>query len=423
VSVEREPIDWIGAPDLGWAGAPEQTLWTRLGEVTARTAQARERVLGFPAATDIDYRGQTRGLLAGLVNNLGDPEATSGRWPVHLLDLEREVIAAALDLFGGDPAWCWGYVTAGGSTEGVLHGLWLGRRRFLPDGAHVYASTAAHYCVDKAADLLGLPLTRVESDAAGRIRPDRLAAAAAAHCDRAALVVATVGTTMTEAVDDVGGIHRALDEAQVSRRHVVVDAALSGPMLAVGDGAGGPWDAEWVAALLAEPAATRNRRTRVDADAVCFSGHKFLGVPLVCGVALARREHVGWGGPAVELIAARDVTVAGSRSGLPVALLWWALHDLGRDGLRERACGARGVAARTVEALKRIGWPAWRHDHACTVVIEPPPEPLAQRWALPVVDGISHLVCVPGVTDAKIARFVGELAAATGRRTAIVPAG
>ena len=422
VTAEREPIDWIRAPGLEWAGAPQETLWARLDEVSGRTALARERVLGFPAATDIDYREQTADLLAGLVNNLGDPEATSGRWPVHVRDLELEVVAAALDLFGGDPAWCWGYVTAGGSTEGVLHGLWLGRRRFLAGGAHVYASDAAHYCVNKAADLLGLPLTRVESDAAGRMRPDRLAAAAAAHSDQAAMVVVTVGTTVTEAVDDIAAIHEALDEAGISRRHVVVDAALSGPMLAVGDGAGGPWGVSWVASLLAEPPVTRTPRRRIDADTVCFSGHKFLGIPLVCGVTLARREYVGQVGPAVELIAARDVTVAGSRSGLPVALLWWALHSLGREGLRERANEARAVAARAVEALNRIGWPAWRHDHACTVVIDPPPDQLAERWALPVVGGVSHLVCVPGVTDAKVNDFVAELALATGR-SATAPAG
>ena len=223
----------------------QEALQARMGAVTARTARARGRVLGFPAASDIDYR-LSGDLLAGLVNNLGDPERP-GRWPVHVKDLEHEVVATLLEWFGGHPDRCWGYVTAG-SSEGVLHGLWLGRERY-GGNARVYASAAAHYCVAKNAHLLGMPVSLVEVDAGGRIRPDRLAAAAAADRDRAALVVATVGTTMTEAVDDIAAVHAALDEAGIgARRHIVVDAALSGPALAL---EGGP-----VAALLADPTPT-----------------------------------------------------------------------------------------------------------------------------------------------------------------------
>ncbi len=403
-----------GEARRGWTVTAEDVLQHRLDAEATRTARARGRVLGFPAATDIDYR-HTTDLMAGLVNNLGDPEATSGRWPVHVRDMERQVIETCLGLFGGTLAGCWGYVTAGGSSEGVLHGLWLGRRRF-PGPVHVYASAAAHYCVDKAADLLGLPLTRVETDRSGQMRPDRLARAAAAHRDRAAIVVATIGTTMTEALDDIAALHAALDDVRLARRHLVVDAALSGPMLAVDDGPAAP--APWVATLLADRGDTNSRGTRLDADSVCFSGHKFLGLPLVCGVSLARREHIARFGQNVELIAARDVTVSGSRSGLPIAMLWWVLQHLGRSGLRERARDARAVAARAAAALTGIGWRASRLEHACTVVIDPPPDHLAERWALPVVDGVAHLVCVPGVTDANVARFVAELAAAAGRPAA-----
>ena len=102
--------------------------------------------------------------------------------------------------------------------------------------------------------------------------------------------------------------------------------------------------------------------------------------------------------------------------------MWWALAQLGHDGLRERVRGARGVAARAVDALTAMGWAAWRHPHACTVGLDPaPPEPIARRWALPVADGISHLVCVPGVSDARTAAFLTDLAAATGRPATISP--
>ena len=376
----------------------------------ADTAAARARVLGFPAATDIDYR-HTGGLLAGLVNHLGDPEVP-GRWPVHLLDWEREVIATSLRWFGGEPDSCWGYVTAGGSSEGVLHGMWLGRERF-PDPPHVYASTAAHYCVAKAARLLGLPLTRVATDAGGAMRPEQLAAAVKAREGRAVLLVATVGTTMTEAVDDLPALHAALDAAGAVRRHVVVDAALSGPMLALAPnstdstGSAGGGLVGVVGGLLGGGVGCGA------ADAVCFSGHKFLGTPIVCGVTLTRRVHSERVARRVAYIGSRDVTVSGSRSGLSVAQLWWALHRYGPDRLRARAVQARAVAANAVTALCGIGWNAWRHSHACTEVLDPaPPEPITRRWALPVAEGRSHLVCVPGVTDERVTAFVTDLAAA-----------
>ena len=393
-----------------------------MAAVTARTLAVADRVLGFPAATDIAFT-PTSGLSAVLVNQLGDPEQ-AGRWPVHVKDLEREVIASASELFGGDPGRWWGYVTTG-SSEGVLYGLWLGRERF-PAGATVFASTAAHNCVRKAAAILGLPLAAVDTDRGGRIRLDRLAAAvtdaAAAHPGGAVLVVATVGTTMTEAVDDVAGIHGVLDEAGITRRHVVVDGALSGPVLALD---GGP-----MAGLLAEPSPQHRVHRDGDgdgesggagsgagarADVVVFSGHKFFGTTVPCGVVLAGREQVDRVGRGVELLGARDVTVAGSRSGLAVAQLWWALHGYGPDGHRLRAGRARAVAVRAVEQLAGIGWAAWRHPHAVTVVIDPPPDELARRWALPVADGLSHLVCVPGVTDSMVDQFVAELAATTNR--------
>ena len=67
----------------------------------------------------------------------------------------------------------------------------------------MFASTAAHYSVAKNADLLGMRLHLIPADDRGEIRYDLLHAAVTAHGRRGAVVVATVGTTMTEAVDDV----------------------------------------------------------------------------------------------------------------------------------------------------------------------------------------------------------------------------
>lgn len=365
---------------------------------------ARARSIGYPGATDMDF-ADLGVLHERLVNNVGDPES-DGRWRGHSKDVEREVIAAFAGLFGGSPDRTWGYVSAGGSSEGVLHGVWLGRER-LP-GARVYHSRAAHYCVPKAAHLLGLEASVVGVDDGGQILydgPDSLAAALHPHRDRPALVVATAGTTMTEAVDDVASIHEVLDAAGVPDRHIVIDAALSGPALALD---GGP-----TARLLAE----HGGWGRADADAVCFSSHKSLGTPHVSGVVLTRREHTTRVLRAVDYLGGTDATISGSRSGQAPVELWHVLATLGPDGLRQRAHAARAVAEHTVTHLTDLGWPAWRHPHAWTVVLAQPPADLAERWQLATSSGRSHIVCAPGITTALIDKFVAELAATTHEAT------
>jgi aromatic-L-amino-acid decarboxylase len=95
----------------------------------------------------------------------------------------------------------------------------------------VYASEHAHSALDKAVRIAGLPagaLRRVPVDAAFAIRPDALDAAMAA--DRAAglvpcLVLATAGTTSSNAFDPLRGIGEA------AARHgawLHVDAAMAG---------------------------------------------------------------------------------------------------------------------------------------------------------------------------------------------------
>ena len=94
-------------------------------------------------------------------------------------------------------------------------------------------------------------------------------------------------------------------------------------------------------------------------------------------------------------------------------MLWYALHTHGRPGLHRRAQAARHVAAYTTDALNAVGWPAWRHPHAFTVVIDAtPPVRILNRWVLPEVDGQSHVICMPGITTDLVDRLVEDLATA-----------
>lgn len=374
----RLPPHRVGTP-----AATQQVL----REIVTRITAAAPTNIGFPAARDIDY-SPLAVLLGQLLNNIGDP-GTDPLYPAHVHDLEREVLDFMADLFRAPPGWT-GYVTTGG-TEGNLYGLWLGRTK-LPN-AIVYHSAAAHYSVPKSAAILGLPVVEVAADPTGHIDYADLVAKAGQRRGRPAIVVANIGTTMTEAIDDVATIHTALDTAGVTHRYVHSDAALAGI-----------------------PLATIGPRPAFDladgADSISISGHKFLGTPLVCGVAIARRgaEELA---PQVNYIDSRDTTISGSRNGLAVAMLWYAIRTLGTPGMGLRAERARATAAYAHRQLHSIGWPSWRNPHAFTVMLRPLPTAITARWPLPTHHGWSHLICMPGVTRSQIDDLTHELAAAT----------
>ncbi|MEV4708164.1 histidine decarboxylase [Actinoplanes sp. NPDC049316] len=357
----------------------------RLRAVETRLAAAAPTNIGFPAARDIDY-GPLAPLLGHLLNNLGDPRVDP-LYPGHVHDLEREVLDFTAELFRAPPGWS-GYLTSGG-TEGNLYGLWLGRTK-LPN-AVAYYSSAAHYSVPKACHLLGLPAVEVATTATGQIDYTDLTRQAGRHRSRPAIVVATIGTTMTEAVDDVIHVHNALDVAGIRHRYVHSDAALAGV-----------------------PLATTSNRPAFDlaegADSISVSGHKFFGTPVVCGIVVTRRGPDELG-PAVPYLDTHDTTISGSRNGLAAAMLWHAMDSLGEAGHTARARRARDVAAYAVQQLHNIGWPAWRNPLSFTVLLRQLPADMATTWPLPTQDGWSHIICMPGIETKHIDHLVETIAA------------
>ncbi|WP_433531222.1 histidine decarboxylase [Micromonospora sp. CA-263727] len=359
---------------------------SRLGGLLRRLAGTASTNIGFPAAVDIDYR-KLAPFLGHLLNNAGDPDIDPIH-PHHTKEFEREVLAFFANLFRAPEPWA-GYVTSGGS-ESNLAALQLARSRY-PDGIVVH-STAAHYSIPKAAHLLGLSTIVVNAQPNGEIDYDELACHAELHRRRPIIVVANIGTTLTEAVDDVIYIQDLLADVGVHDRYLHSDAALSGIPLALTDDPPG-FDLTH------------------GADSICISGHKFLGTPMPCGVLIARHhntDHLPNAVPAY--IGSPDTTITGSRNGFASLMLWLVLHELGRPGLRERAQYGQELAQYAHQRLQDIGWPSWRHPHALTVVLRTPPASVLSRWPLPSMDGRSHIVCMPGVSHSQVDQLAAALA-------------
>jgi histidine decarboxylase len=376
--------------------AVDPTIIGRLDQLFDDLTQHAAYDLGFPGATDLPDMTAVNRFDRVLLNNVGHPYTSGGAYRLHTKTVELEVVQFVADLVNAPLDNRHGYVTTG-STESTLWALWQARQHL--QRAAVFASTAAHYSVAKNAEVLNMPVQLVPTDDRGELRYDMLQAAVAQHRRRhrgaGVIVVASIGTTMTEAVDDTRIINQILDLVGVppEERWVHADAALAGIPLA-----------------LCDPT-TRPGLTFADgAHSFAVSGHKFLATPFPCGIVVAladrhtRRDSITY-------TAAPDSTITGSRSGHAPLWLWYLLRHWGLPGMRSRADAARQLAQYTEQQLRSIGWPAWRvQPHAFTVVFRRPPQALLDRWPLATDDaGTAHVVCMPGKTRDLVDRFVSDL--------------
>lgn len=349
----------------------------------SKQQQAIDNVLGFPMARDLDFTGVAL-YASRFMNNIGDP-FVAGSCQLDIKDLERSVLDFFAKSFNAPANNYWGYVTSG-STEGNLYGLYMARGNY-PEGV-VYYSEAAHYSIPKNIHLLGMTGCNVGSQASGELDYDAFRLAVATNAGKPAIVVANIGTTMTEAMDHVATIRTILQDLAVEDVYIHSDAALAGCYAGFVQGASYDF-ADGV-------------------DSISVSGHKFLGVTMPCGAVIikdCRRKVVQENVPYID---SPDSTISGSRSGHTVLGMWYALEQVGTGRMRERYVECLELAKYTETQLRTIGWEAWRNPHAITTVLKAPPKELCYRWQL-ATEGQSHIICMPGVLKGTIDEFIADL--------------
>jgi glutamate/tyrosine decarboxylase-like PLP-dependent enzyme len=217
----------------------------------------------------------------------------------------------------------------------------------------VFAGEKAHSTFPRALRFVGLGLGSIEwipADAQGRMRPDALRDALAAH-EGAAIVHAKAGEVNTGSFDDFHAVADAAEEAE-AWLHV--------------DGAFGLWAA-------ASPRFAHLCDGAERADSWATDGHKWLNVPYDCGIMMCARPephrraisvyadylvHAGEGGPRDQL----DWTPEFSRRARGFTV-YAAIRQLGRSGIAElveRCCDlaqrfAAGIAELPgAEALNEV---------------------------------------------------------------------
>ena len=346
---------------------------------------ASQRQVGYPTNLDFDYSALLP-FLQYAANNVGDPFHASN-YASNSHEIEREVIHTYADLMRLPRDEAWGYVTSGG-TEGNMYGLYMGRETF-PDGV-VYFSQDAHYSVVKILRLLKVRNIMIKSQPNGEIDYDDLHETIRINRDVPVIFMANIGTTMKGAIDDVTRVRAILDDLAVTSSYIHADAALSGMILPFVDDPQ-PYGFD------------------VGFDSVSVSGHKMIGAPLPCGVALTRKQFVSRVARSIEYVGVLDTTLSGSRSAFGPLMLWYAIQRYGLDGFRELVTGSLGVAQHAVDRFNEAGIPAWRNKNSITVVFPRPSDHVVRNWQLAPFQDIAHVIAMPHVTREMIDALVADV--------------
>lgn len=357
----------------------------QLKELLEKLTSESELMLGYPVAKDFDF-SELAHFLNFPINNLGDPFVAS-TYQVGTREMEREVLEFFAQLFRAPVNNWWGYVTNGGS-EGNLYGLYLARE-IHPKGM-VYFSQATHYSVQKNLHLLNMSNIVIRTQVSGEIDYEDLRDTIRMNRHMPVIIFANIGTTMTEARDDVSKIKRILQELAIQHYYIHADGALSGSYSA-----------------FVEP------RPAFDfadgADSIAISGHKFIGSPIPCGVVVVKRNNRDRIARSVSYTGSMDTTITGSRNGHSPLFLWYTIKRLGIEGLKNRALHSLSIAAYTEKRLKEIGVSAWRNPDSITVNLPQPAEHIRLKWQLALENGWCHIICMPNVTKEQIDILIKEI--------------
>jgi histidine decarboxylase len=392
----------------------------------------------------------------------GDPSLADGYFSLNFKWIER----AVLDYFAerwkaGTPRrveqdgpgddWqktYWGYVLSMGCTEGNLMAIRSARDylkgrllQYEPKSAApshlqyvgpdadprfdpvLLMSEASHYSVAKLAQMLEIEMRLVPIDEHGRMTVDALAKVAeeVLKAGRPIAVIFNYGTTWTGALDDVEAsvpvLLSLLKRYKMDWREIEhhghkcwrhgywfhVDGALGAGYATFTGGA-----------IPGEPLPRFDFELGV--QSIAMSGHKWPGAPWPTGIYMTQNRYM-LTNDVPAYVGALDSTLAGSRSGLAPLYLWdWAARS--SDARKKAEADGQLQLAEKARQLIAAEWDktATRAPGSVMVVFKRPGTALVRKYALasmkhPQRGDLSHLVCMPHVTEEMIVQLVKDLTA------------
>jgi histidine decarboxylase len=139
------------------------------------------------------------------------------------------------------------------------------------------------------------------------------------------------------------------------------------------------------------------------------SGHKFIGSPIPCGFAMAKKSHVDRIARSVEYVGALDTTITGSRNGISPLFLWYAVKTLGKEGFAARVKDCMEVTRYAIDKMQEAGIAAWANPHANTVVFPRPSDAVMAKWQIAPYKDIGHIICMPHITREIVDAIVADM--------------
>lgn len=386
----------------------------------AQCAQDPRIFLGYPVNRSkvpdayLDWQSQLSQLELGVrsYNNIGDPFEWRDTSAPHFLETQViEEFASRLGYLEGES---WGFVSNGG-TESNLHGIYMGRT--LLKARHgiapkLYYTAEAHYSIQVIQDLLDIEAVIVNTLPGGAIDCEHLKALAEENSDAPILLLATLGTTFTGAMDDLDDIHRTL---QGKSYYLHLDAALFGGYLPVS----AHHDLIQV---------FQHKQTMY--HSIAISCHKFFGFPLIAGLFICaktqfemfRASFSGVHNPAY--ISHVPGTLTTSRDSLKPALFHYFTSA---ESKQEQANTAHDMLINTsylhAELIKHAPHLQAMRESAASNIVHflSPDERVIRKWTLATVDddgiGKAHAVVMPHITPQYIDQFISDIRQTTNNTT------
>jgi histidine decarboxylase len=345
---------------------------------------AQDTFVGYPCNLEYNY-DELFPYMKYHFNNVGPPDEPS-LYRVHTKRQEQNVLHFFQELWGFEPNNTWGYITSNG-TEGNLQALYIARQLF--PNAVVYTSKDTHYSIPKICSILNVPLCIVNSRENGEMDYDDFERCLVKNKDRPVIVNANLGTTLKGATDSTREIYRILCKHNKQDNYYMhADGALMGFVL---------------------PFLEKDLFFKKCIHSISFSGHKYLGVPIPCGVFMMEKRLLDIVKNHIEIIGTSDCTISGSRNGHSALFMDHIIQKKGYDGFKQDIIQCIDNSEYLIHQLQRVQIPSWRNQNSITVVFDKPKEHIVRKWQLANQGNTSHAIVLPHVTKPKINTFVKDM--------------
>tara|TARA_B100000508_G_scaffold141097_1_gene146997 strand:+ start:87754 stop:88989 length:1236 start_codon:yes stop_codon:yes gene_type:complete len=278
-------------------------------------------------------------------------------------DIERELIKiCAHDILNGSKNEEFdGYVASGG-TEANMQAIWIYRNYFVKEKqfdnkeVSILCSADNHYSMDKAGNILSVPVQKVEvTNEERKITRDFIKEAVKTQMDQGVkgfIVVANMMTTMFGSVDEPTVYSEVLDDLNVPY-FIHVDGAYGGFYF---------------------PFAQKEhnldfRNSKV--TSVTLDAHKMAQAPYGTGIFIARKGLINYANTKeASYVEGEDYTLIGSRSGANAIAVWMILSKYGPFGWTEKIFVLQKRTSWICQQLEELNIGYYRHPSSNIVTIK-----------------------------------------------------